>query len=607
MCACALAVLLATLGLGVLTEADALPKQGNGPAASGEVDLGPVLDALDISEDGRPPKDGWAGGKDASRDEAAAKEPTGREAGRRRTRKEGAGAEAGRKRAPEPPLLPTPQGDCGPGSDPETGLQGRVSPADHASGRADDGFRCNTKLVGKYTVPNAIGTVAGFKVLRYVDGAGRECAYYDTTLMWPTNALDTEAGVNVLDMSDPSDPQLTARLVTPAMLTPHESLVLNKRRGLLAAVGGNLSAQVGVIDIYDVSNNCRQPELLSSTPTGILGHESGITPDGKTFYSASPASETLVAVDISNPRVPVPIWIGNYDSHGVALSDDGTRAYVSGTGSGLIVLDTTEIQERVLNPDVPEVSRLDWQSRSIPQNTNPITIDGHPYLVEMDEFGTLDEVGAGRIIDIEDERNPRVVSNLRLEVHQPENFPTIAGDNSATNPVQGYAGHYCNVPTRVDPQIAACSMILSGLRIFDISDPLNPVEIAYFNAPVQPRIIPPAGIVPDESNWAMSAPAFVPERNEIWYSDGLSGFYAIKVTNDVWNPKGADDGKPDDHGGGGGGSAGAGGDPGPSAHPGPELVGTLPFTGLDLRWLIGAGLLMVAVGLSVRATTRAPA
>ena len=29
----------------------------------------------------------------------------------------------------------------------------------------------------------------------------------------------------------------------------------------------------------------------------------------------------------------------------------------------------------------------------------------------------------------------------------------------------------------------------------------------------------------------MSSPSFVPERNEIWYSDGLSGFYAVRLTN----------------------------------------------------------------------------
>ena len=73
-------------------------------------------------------------------------------------------------------------------------------------------------------------------------------------------------------------------------------------------------------------------------------------------------------------------------------------------------------------------------------------------------------------------------------------------------------------------------MILSGLRVFDIRDPRNPREIAYFNAPVTPRIVPAAGIDPPPSNWAMSSPSFVPERGEIWYSDGLSGFYAVRLT-----------------------------------------------------------------------------
>jgi hypothetical protein len=32
----------------------------------------------------------------------------------------------------------------------------------------------------------------------------------------------------------------------------------------------------------------------------------------------------------------------------------------------------------------------------------------------------------------------------------------------------------------------------------------------------------------------MSQPAFVPERHEVWFSDGTSGFYALKVADSVW-------------------------------------------------------------------------
>ena len=64
-----------------------------------------------------------------------------------------------------------------------------------------------------------------------------------------------------------------------------------------------------------------------------------------------------------------------------------------------------------------------------------------------------------------------MVSNIRLAVHQKENRAAIANDPGAQFLVQGYAGHYCNVPRRQDPEILACSMIASGLRVFDIRDP----------------------------------------------------------------------------------------------------------------------------------------
>ena len=427
-----------------------------------------------------------------------------------------------------PPLVPTPQLPCGDGSAPETDIQGRVPASDHASGRAAEGYRCNTELVGSIT-GDAPGTQGGFKVERYVDATGRECAYYDTTLLLGTDLFDGGVGVDVLDMTDPTAPVKTASLTTPAMLSPHESMLVSQERGLLMATLGNPAVNVGILDIYDISEDCRDPQLLSSGPAGIMGHESGLAPDGMTFYSASPATQTLFAVDISDPTLPVPIVGYQVDSHGLSISADGNRAYVAGIGAGLVILDVSEVQARTPDPVIREVSRLDWESRSIPQNAIPITIDDHPYVVEIDEFGSGQEVGAARIIDIADETQPFVLSNMRLAVHQPEHFDEQADDVGNQSPIQGYAGHYCNVPTRVDPTIVACSMILSGLRVFSIEDPANPVEIAYYNSP---SVDGDFG-----GNYAMSMPAFVPERDEIWYSDGFTGFHVVRLTESAFAPR----------------------------------------------------------------------
>src|SRR3712207_7250185 len=63
--------------------------------------------------------------------------------------------------------------------------------------------------------------------------------------------------------SNPAKPVLTARLVTPAMDTPHESLVLSTERGLLAAVAGNLTTNVGQNDIYHIRSEEHTSELQS--------------------------------------------------------------------------------------------------------------------------------------------------------------------------------------------------------------------------------------------------------------------------------------------------------------------------------------------------------
>lgn len=436
-------------------------------------------------------------------------------------------------RRAEPPLVATPRATCGPGSRPAPGLQGRVT-AD-----LEDGATCNTELLASE------GATGGFKVERYRDAGGHECAYYDTALLFPLNLLGdvtagSPSGVAVLDMADPAHPKRTATLTTPAMLSPHESLLVNAKRGLLAAALGNPGTAPGVVDVYDLNADCRFPVLQSSTPLGVLGHESGFAPDGRTFYVTSLFTNTITALDVSDPKQPSILWLGNYPSHALTVSADGRRGYVAGF-RGLQVLDLSEIQDRRPNPQVRLVSGLSWKGLSIPQNAIPVTIGGKPMLIETDEFSYDDDgvlasnganAGAARIIDMSDENAPRVLSNLRLEVNQRENRAAVSGDPGATFIGQGYAAHYCGVPSAVDPGIVACSFIASGLRIFDIRDPANPRELAYYAGPPKPIFGAPGPA--EAANYAMSRPAFDPASGTVWYSDANAGLRVVRLTNGVW-------------------------------------------------------------------------
>ncbi len=433
-----------------------------------------------------------------------------------------------------PAIAPVPRAACGAGSRPLAGEQGRVTGADIDSPAAAQGWTCNVSEVGHFATPG------GFRVWRYVDPEGHVCAYYDTSLFSPANVVSLAAGpspgVEVLDMANPAHPVQTALLTSLPMELPHESLNLNAKRGLLAAELGNGGSYPGLMSIYSLSQDCRHPVLDATYQAARFGHESGFAPDGRTFYIAG--GEGIAAVDVSDPHHPKTIWQGNVFAHGLNLSGDGDTLYDSDPIDGdEILLNVSQIQARKPHPVVTEISRLSWPSVSIPQNTNPFTIGGHHYLLEFDEFAfrfnpaTIDDdtPGAARIINIDNPQKPYVVSNLRLQVNMPANHKAADGDPSALPaPNFNYAAHYCNIPREVDPEIAVCSFINSGLRIFNIEDPAHPREVGYFISP------PKAQANGDNGDLAMSQPAFDPARREVWYTDATSGFYVLKLSDATW-------------------------------------------------------------------------
>src|SRR5207253_6642061 len=175
-------------------------------------------------------------------------------------------------------------------------------------------------------------------------------------------------------------------------------------------------------------------------------------------------------------------------THGLNISDDGNTVYEADLGNqyamppqtaGLDVFDVSEIQSRKPGGVGHQIAHFSWPDVSLPQVPLPITVGGHPYLFEVDEFATegntggvpsaesdtAAHAGAARIIDIANPSSPTVVSNVRLEVDRSVNRAALANDPGTSSPVGGYASHYCAAPRRDDPGIVACSYILSGLRV----------------------------------------------------------------------------------------------------------------------------------------------
>ncbi|MGH3736151.1 MAG: hypothetical protein ACRDT6_11110 [Micromonosporaceae bacterium] len=234
---------------------------------------------------------------------------------------------------------------------------------------------------------------------------------------------------------------------------------------------------------------------------------------------------------------------------------------------GLQIVDVTDIQARVPNPQTHVISAICWADGSVAMQPLPVTIKGKHYIIFTDEGGgplhtspVFDLTccsGSARLIDISDETAPKVVAKFKLEIQLPAHADTAVRDSEG-NGVFGYQAHYCNVDRLVEPTVLGCTEFDSGIRVFDIRNPLRPREIAYFIPPAQlgkndqlsgsehasnpinqwrheedsDNLLNPYPKL--NADWCTAQVRFVPERGELWTSCLDNGFLTLKFTNGVW-------------------------------------------------------------------------
>ncbi|GGN90532.1 hypothetical protein GCM10011610_49720 [Nocardia rhizosphaerihabitans] len=360
---------------------------------------------------------------------------------------------------------------------PEPGLQGDVPAADRDSGRSTQGYRCNISRIGGYA-----GRGAGITSTQF-----DHCVYLGS--FFPGNLLGPAQGVQVIDVADPANPVLTATLTEPAMLAgTWESLKVNAARKLLVGTGVPAFTGAGLISVYDISD-CAHPRLLNpgpgtdlSLPVQITAHEGGFSPDGRTYWASGVIPGIVSAVDLTDPADPRVIWQGmpGQSMHGMGLRADGNRLYLANNMGGLTILDTSAVQRRDPDPQVPIIAQLTWTDGWATQQNVPVTYNGVPYLFSADEAGS----GGVKLIDISDDTHPRVVNTIKLEINLAQHRDSAMA-SSMGGSLFAYDAHYCSADRPVNPTALACGWISSGIRVFDVRDPFQVREIAYYNPPAR--------------------------------------------------------------------------------------------------------------------------
>lgn len=458
---------------------------------------------------------------------------------------------------PQPVQTAIPKAQCRSTDRPENALQGQVPLADRLAGFA--GTQCNMDLVAQYEGEGASWMHASYKHCSYYGQAFAATAV--SSPMIPRATLQ-QPGTVVMNVKDSTNPVDAGRLTSVSMLDPWESLKVNTKRGLLAAVNGTSSGGGPEFDVYDIAGDCTQPKLLFSGPLAddtVIGHEGEWAPDGQTYYGGDLNQGQYYAIDVANPAAPkfITKFTPPVGVHGLSVSPDGSRGYVTLSGTarnegnntnGFAIYDFSPISKRLPDPTPKLLAEVYWADGSVAQHTIPVKIAGRAHLITVDELGSdgvnsaasrivtcgTDRLpfGIPRIFDVSDLNNIRLISKLTLEINQPENCPQASMDTAGLA-LFGYDSHYCQVDNPEDAKVLACGYFNSGLRVFDISNPSAVREIAYFNPAMRPG--QKGGSTFNVTgncfgaDWTSSQPRFVLEKNEIWFTSQCAGFQVVKI------------------------------------------------------------------------------
>jgi hypothetical protein len=253
--------------------------------------------------------------------------------------------------------------------------------------------------------------------------------------------------------------------------------------------------------------------------------------------------------------------------HDVSSNQDGTRIYLALYGgnnslggnnnnpipaqnqrcsNGLLILDSSEVQARVPNPQLKYVSFLSWCDQQIdPDYGDGSTASAHateyvihengkPYIVSTDESGAgLDgewtqhprQRTFSRLIDISDEQNRAVVATFKPDVNDPDNVARVVAEQ-----INGGMLHYIGFDDRNNMR----RVIFAGREPGDPrrstgATPEHPKEIAYYKAPSV------VTTQPGENDFTRPDPRYDPAACLIYTGWNQGGLRILELTRPEYN------------------------------------------------------------------------
>lgn len=355
-------------------------------------------------------------------------------------------------------------------------------------------------------------------------------------------------GWTVLDVTDPHAPRALRFVPGPhnswtCQVQVADGLMVTGLEKIVPGWGGDPDApfEAGVL-IWDVRTDPENPALLSHFRTGGTGTHRNYYDGGRYMHLSSglPGFDGNIyqIVDIADPRSPKEAgrwwlpgqWRDGGESgaprdtslHGGAYVE-GDRAYLPYGGAGLVILDIADVSAPRLvahlgfSPPFPSFIAV---HTAVPLADRRLVVVNSEAIAE----GCEEPVGFAGVVDVRDERHPRLVSMFPLPAPPPgapyRNFCERGGRFGPHN--QHQPQHQRALSTVAD--LIHLTYFNAGLRLVDIADPRLPREVGYFVPPdpLERRGVLPARLV------TQSEDVLVDARGFIYLTDKNHGLYVLE-------------------------------------------------------------------------------
>lgn len=298
-------------------------------------------------------------------------------------------------------------------------------------------------------------------------------------------------GTSIVDVADPHSPKLVTQILTPPGTRSHkvqvagELLLINHERTRAEPNAGRWSAGLA---IYDVSSPSRPTKLgfWHTVGTGVHRMTYWHAPYAIVSSTVTGFSDRIFLVmDLSDPALPVVIgrwWPpemnpaadghptvqgGRRWAHHHSLAR-GDRAYAGWWDAGLYILDISDLSEPRC------IASLAFDPRESSNTHTVMPLGERDLLIVTDE--AMNERRDGlekqiRVIDIADETKPRVISTFPVPIGDYISRPGRFGPHNL---------HEMRPGSFQSSTLIHATYFNAGVRVYDLTDPYDPTEIAYF-------------------------------------------------------------------------------------------------------------------------------